>query len=1014
MNRWYSIGPSIVREGQGETRPDTSGRTTGFAIARGGNLIYLATANGGVWRSDDEGQNWHSLMDAFDLNPQNLASDSLACGAIAIDLDNPDRIYVGTGDGPGGAYFGVGPISSVDGGNNWITETVAPSSPPLAGSAFYELAIDPADPNRVVAATRQGVYRREPNGSSFHWGRKVPPSNNGAGIQRWSTSVVASRSNNVTTFYAANYGGPIFSSTDGHTWNMLGTGFPSGNLGQIRLAVQPDNRDVLYALIANGSNPPQDNGTLRGVWRWDSADDTWKEIGNPPSDLFGDNTIGFQGWYDLAIAVDPNDINLIYLGGSTRWTGSDYSGSVYRSSINNNGSAINPSYRMTNAFIGSSVHADIHNLAFAPGESDKLWLGCDGGAFYSTNPSGNGNIFVSRNNGLSTLLMMHIGQHPIDSTSLFCGTQDNGGLRYGTGTEWFYSSGGDAGFQIVNWNNPRNILSSYVRNRIRRSANGGSRYSYSPVNVPIANNERALFYAPFVGTPHNPNSPNEADIVAFGSQRPWISTNFGTTWVSIPNNDFATDRLPERIRSLVFASATRLYAGTAFTGNVFRFDRTGNPWNRIQIDMLGAPNDMPLTGFVTDIAVDHLDPTGSSIYITLGGSGDYRHVWHFDGTQWAQRSGPAPNDPQSLLDVQANAVITDPNNPQTVYVGMDVGCWRSTDGGLTWDVFSEGLPDAAVIDLKIHSTGVIRASTYGRGVFERDLSQPAITVPGPPTMVSVAAVSQSQIDLNWNAPANNGGSQITGYKMQRRTDSGAFTDISLGNVLSHSDTGLSANTTYHYRVSAINSAGTGNPSNVVSATTQQVSSSGAPGAPLGFSGTGTSTTQINLRWSAPSNTGGDPITEYNLKRREAGSSTWISLPSVSGNITVFQDTGLRKATTYNYEITATNSFGTGPSNNTGATTKSCFILTAAYGSELETKAYDVHEFINDVVLQSRFKRPFNDFLKIYFEFSPQIANLMERSKPFKYFMKYTVAVPFLALAKTASILARPFVKDNKI
>ena len=112
----------------------------GIVVAPGGNRVYIASANGGVWRSDDEGWNWKSLMDAFDLNPTTLASDSLACGAIEIDLANPDRIYVGTGEGGGGAYFGVGPIISNDGGNNWITEMTSPGSPSLAGSLFLRLS----------------------------------------------------------------------------------------------------------------------------------------------------------------------------------------------------------------------------------------------------------------------------------------------------------------------------------------------------------------------------------------------------------------------------------------------------------------------------------------------------------------------------------------------------------------------------------------------------------------------------------------------------------------------------------------------------------------------------------------------------------------------------------------------------------------------------------------------------------------------------------------------------------
>ena len=222
---------------------------------------------------------------------------------------------------------------------------------------------------------------------------------------------------------------------------------------------------------------------------------------------------------------------------------------------------------------------------------------------------------------------------------------------------------------------------------------------------------------------HRPTrgSPAEADVVAFGSIRPWISTTFGGGWQSIPNGSLAGDSLNERIKSLIFTSATRLYAGT-MAGGVYRFDQSGGIWSRTRLDTVGGANSLPLTGVVTDIAVDPADATGNSIYITFGGSGDFRHVWHFNGTQWAERSGPSSGDPDALLDVQHNAIIVDPLNVNHVYVGADIGIWQSTDGGATWDVFSDGLPDASVLDLKLHNPRrLLRASTHGRGAFERTL-----------------------------------------------------------------------------------------------------------------------------------------------------------------------------------------------------------------------------------------------------------------------------------------------------
>lgn len=372
-------------------------------------------------------------------------------------------------------------------------------------------------------------------------------------------------------------------------------------------------------------------------------------------------------------------------------------------------------------YIGGSVHADIHTIVFSPGNPNQLWVGCDGGVFFTNNPTGSGNIFQSRNTGLATLTMNHMDQHPSEDAVIFVGTQDNGGDRF-TGEEaWYHSLWGDSGYFVINWNDPYRILATYVGASVNRSTDGGTRYNYFAANIPLAPNEPVLFYAPLVGTPPNPANPSEADMVAFGSIRPWISINFGASWQSIPNGNLAADSLDSVIKSMAFASANRLYVGT-MGGGVYRFDRSGASWTRTQIDTVGPVANQPLNGVVTDIAVDPADPSGGSIYIAFGGVGDYRHVWHFDGTQWQQRSGPAAGNISSLLDVQVNAVVVDPANTNHVYIGADIGIWRSTDGGNTWQTFSEGLPDAAVLDLKIHpGRRLLRAATHGRSVYERTM-----------------------------------------------------------------------------------------------------------------------------------------------------------------------------------------------------------------------------------------------------------------------------------------------------
>jgi hypothetical protein len=711
-DNWIPIGPSVLRQGQGAVRPAVSGRTPAIAVAPGGTRIYIGAANGGVWRSDDTGQTWRSLMDAFDRNPTpespiflgSLGTDSLAIGALAIDPANPDRIFVGTGEGSGGAYFGVGPVVSFDGGSTWISETL-PDGVPWLGSSFYALAIDPGNPDRLISGSRQGIHRREPDGSGgFHWVPKALP----IGFT-WVGSVVAAQTGGVTIFYAAPWNGPVFSSPDGEAWTQVGTGFPQFMGGRISLAVQPDNPNVIYALDINGN-----------VYRLDTAEGNWRSLGMPP---------GFPGTYAgycMAIEVAPDNVNRIYVAGSTIYTNPDeqspynydYCGALYRCEVILSDTGI----RMDSTYIGGSLHADLHALVFAPGDPNKLWVGCDGGVFYSTNPTGSGLIFMARNTGLQTLTMNHLGQHPTEDAVLFAGTQDNGGERF-TGEEaWLYSAPGDAGFAVVNWENPTKVLITYTRGTIFRFLNGGERNMFDYASVPLEW-EDPLFYAPLVGTPPNPGSPTaaaEADLVAFGSVRPWISTRFGDEWRSIPTNSLQRDRLDSSIRSLVFASADRLYAGT-IGGGVYRFDRSGERWRRERIDIVGDPDTLPPLSCVTDIAVDPSNP--ERIYITFGGFGDYRHVWFFDGTQWEPRSGPAVGGADSLLNVQANAIVIDPAEPAHLYVGTDIGVWRSTNSGVTWEPFSEGLPDAAVTDMLLHNPRrLLRAATHGRSVWERNLA----------------------------------------------------------------------------------------------------------------------------------------------------------------------------------------------------------------------------------------------------------------------------------------------------
>jgi hypothetical protein len=693
-NNWITIGPSVVRKGQATANPPISGRVTRLAIAPGGNRAYVATADGGVWRSDDAGVSWRSTMDGFDLDPTAFAATSSACGAIAIDPADPDRVYVGTGEGDTNELFavrtvsalpcyrGIGPIRSDDGGATWNAEPTAATSPTLTGSAFFELAVDPGDRENVVGATNVGLYRREPDGvGGYHWAQKR------TGVH---TSVIACRVGAVTTFFAAAFGGGVFSSPDGDTWTAAGTGFPAA-AGRITLGARGVDPSVVYAIVASGSS-------FLGLVRLDGGTGPWRNVSGLPA-------LGGQADYNLPIAVDPNDEATVYLAGSA--FGGD--GSIFRCAVTSVGST----FSMATTFIGTGVHADVHVLLHAPGDSSTLWTGCDGGVFRTTTATGAG-TFTHRNTGLATLSGNFFSQHPTQLAVILLGLQDNGTVRY-TGEEcWKRVFGGDGGYPLINWANPNKVL-AYANGAVRRATDGGQGPgSFTTVLSPAW----VVMAEPLVGTPYKPASPSDAETVAFGAGTSlFISTDFGASWGA------AVATLPQNIFALTFVSPTRLYLGTTL-GQVHRFDKSGTAWGSTRLDNVAA-GPLPLAGIITDIEVDPADATGKSVYITFGGTGDRRHIWHFDGTQWQDRSGPIP---AGVLDVEHNAIVADPMNPATLYVGCDVGVWQSTNSGGAWTTLQSGLPDAAVFDLQIHPTArLLRCSTHGRGMFEYKLDQPIQT-----------------------------------------------------------------------------------------------------------------------------------------------------------------------------------------------------------------------------------------------------------------------------------------------
>ena len=703
VNNWVPIGPSVASRGQADGRPAIAGRTSRLAIAAGGARMYAATANGGVFRSDDGGDTWRSTMDGFDTDPTSFAAASLCCGAIAVSATDPDRVYVGTGEGDTNAIFtlrltnalpayrGIGPIRSDDGGGSWVSE---PATPDLAGFDFFALAVDPADQDNVVAATSNGLYQRTTGAAGPSWQQRRTGAH---------TSVVVSQDAAGTHFVAAPHGGGVLHSTDGATWTALGTGFPTANVGRVALGVRPDHPEVLYALVADA------NGGLLGLFRLDALAGAWAQVANPPALLPGG-----QGDYDLCIAVDPTDANLVYLGGD-RTTTSPFPGSIHRCAIS---AAAGGGFTMATTSIGSAAHADVHTLAFPPGDRTRLWTGTDGGVFVNRDPAGVG-LFESRNLGLSSLCANYLGLSATEPAVVFCGLQDNGTIRY-TGEElWRDVLFGDGGYCVVHPTDPFTVL-AYANGQVFRTTTGGRDWGDWTL---VIHPSWGIMAEPLVGAPGGSTRVAFGAFTSAGVAGVYVSDDFGVTWPAVASPTLSLPAGSGGVFSMVFASADRLFLGTT-AGRVFRADHTAAGWSLTRIDN-AAGGALGLVALVSDLAVDWSDGTLSSVYACLGGSGDPRHVWRFTGGAWQVASGTGGT---ALLDVEHNAIVVDPANPATVYVAADIGVWQSTDSGGSWTPLERGLPDAPVLDLQIHQGArLLRAATYGRGVYEYRLDPPALS-----------------------------------------------------------------------------------------------------------------------------------------------------------------------------------------------------------------------------------------------------------------------------------------------
>ena len=671
---WRQIGPTNI-----------GGRITAIAVHPvNPNILYFGAAVGGVFKSTDGGANWTPI---FDEQP------SLSIGALAIDPVNPETIYAGTGEAnsSGDSYAGDGIYKSTDGGQSWSNVGLQDSD------HIGRIAIHPRQSNVIYVAAcgklfgkndARGIYKSIDAGKT--WQRSLFISDSTAAIDvalnpQQPDTVYAAMWERIRSPYRRNVGGRtsgLYRSFDGgQNWKLLTTGLPASSptTGRIGIAVAPSNPQTVYAIYAD--HP----GNFAGVYKSTNHGETWQRVNDGAlSGLFSN-----FGWYFGNIKVDPANADIVYALGV----------SFYQS----------PNGGQSWTSIQRGIHVDQHAIEFDPKNSQRVFVGNDGGFYTSTN---RGSSWTKSFN--LPITQFYAGTIDfLNPQRTYGGTQDNGTLRTLSGGEdnWEAIYGGDGFYVIVDPTDARYVYAESQNGGLGRSTNGGLPSSFIPATNGIASSDRKNWSTPIEIDPQNPR------VLYYGANRLYRTRNRAASWTAI-SPDLTNGPSPA---NLVYGTLTTIavspldsnliYIGTD-DANVWRTHDGGLNWQRLNTNLPRR--------WVTRVAADPVNVQAA--YVTFSGhaSGSYLpHIFRTtnQGDTWTDISGNLPAAP-------INDVVIDPKNTATLYLGTDVGVFYTADLGANWQPLGIGMPLVPVHDLTLHpTTRKLRAATHGRSFFEIDLGE---------------------------------------------------------------------------------------------------------------------------------------------------------------------------------------------------------------------------------------------------------------------------------------------------
>ena len=685
---WSSIGPSSTSGGYAGL-----GRLNCVAFRPGdNNTIYVGAPAGGIWKSTNGGSSWAPIGDA---NASIGVSD---IAVIAGATPASDIIYIATGDRDHYDTKSVGVLKSTDGGNTWSTTGLSFTA--SQQRRISRLLLDPSNNNVLYAATSVGVYKTTNGGTTW------------SNLYGTEFIDIEFKPGNSSYIYGSNMYGDIYRSINGgSSWTQV----LSTSLNRTQLAVSANNPNVVYAVMANSSNG------FGAIYKSTNSGSSFSVVYSPGVNLLGwdcsGGDSGGQGWYDLCIASDPNNANIVFVGGVNTWKSSN-GGTSW--SISNHWSG-------TCGGSATNVHADKHFLAYQNGTSTLFE--CNDGGLYKT--SNTGSSWSHLGSGLVVSQMYRIGVAQTVNTDVVCGLQDNG-TKNVTGSTWDDVLGGDGMDCAIDFTNANIQYGEYYYGAIRRTTNHWG----SSTDITGGLSGSAAWVTPYVIDPNNHNT------LFVGYQDIFKSTNQGSSWTKISNWGGST------LRSVAVAPSNSNYIYTATSYTLYRTTNGGSTWT----DITGS---LPTgSSSITWISVKDNDP--NTIWVSFGQFNSYGVYQSTNGgSSWTNISSGLPAIPVNCI-IQ-NKLNTTQNE---LYAGTDAGVYVKI-GASNWQLFSTGLPNVVVDEVEIYynsstpANSKIRAGTFGRGLWESDLysaaAPPVADFEATPT---IAGINQTVVfsDLSTNTP----------------------------------------------------------------------------------------------------------------------------------------------------------------------------------------------------------------------------------------------------------------------